>query len=152
MFIVPTWLFNKSQKQEKQYNYYEKQVVPNVTFISADVPVIFTCTVEESELYNFETGEVHYFPREYYGFRVDIPIDDESTLYKLYKYHEKNNKEFEQMAMNTERYRIATEELYNKIRQERGELPEIKIESYIDALAIKKNEHVSYSERYVGRY
>ena len=82
MFVIPTWLFNKSRQQEKQYNYYEKQVIPNVEFISADVPVIFRFTFEESESYDFEKGSIFRFPKEYYGIRIDVTIDDELMLYK----------------------------------------------------------------------
>lgn len=72
MFVIPTWLFNKSRQQEKQYNYYEKQVIPNVEFISADVPVIFRFTFEESESYDFKKGSILRFPKEYYAIRIDV--------------------------------------------------------------------------------
>lgn len=145
MFVIPTWLFNKSRQQEKQYNYYEKQVIPNVEFISADVPVIFRFTFEESESYDFEKGSILRFPKEYYGIRIDVTIDDELMLYK-------HDDEIKQIALDTDRFHIETEKLYNKIRQERGELPKFNIDSYIDRFAINRKEHVTYSERYVGRY
>lgn len=145
MFVIQTWLFNKSRQQEKQYNYYEKQVTPNVEFISADVPVIFRFTFEESESYDFEKGSILRFPKEYYGIRIDVTIDDELMLYK-------HDDELEQMALDTERFHIETEKLYNKIRQERGGLPKFNIDSYIDRFVINRKEHVTYSERYVGRY
>ena len=145
MFVIPTWLFNKSRQQEKQYNYYEKQVIPNVEFISADVPVIFRFTFEESESYDFEKGSILRFPKEYYAIRIDVTIDDELMLYKY-------DDELKQMALDTERFHIETEKLYNKIRQERGGLPKFNIDSYIDRFEINRKEHVTYSERYVGRY
>lgn len=147
MFVIPTWLFNinNSQQREKQYNYYEKQVVPNVKFISADVPVIFLFTFEESESYDFETNSILHFPKEQYRLRVDVTITNKTMLHG-------HDDELKQMALDTERYHIETENLYNKIRQERGELPKVDIYSYVDNFAIKKNEHVTYSERYVGRY
>lgn len=145
MFVIPTWLFNKPQQQEKQYNYYEKQVIPNVEFISADVPVIFRFTFEESESYDFEKSSILRFPKECYGIRIDVTIDDKSMLYK-------HDDELKQMALDTERFHIETEKLYNKIRQERGELPKFNIDSYIDKLAINRKEHITYSERYVGKY
>ena len=145
MFVIPTWLFNKSRQQEKQYNYYEKQVIPNVEFISADVPVIFRFTFEESESYDFEKGSILRFPKEYYGIRIDVTIDDELMLYK-------HDDELKQMALDTERFHIETEKLYNKIRKERGGLPKFNIDSYIDRFSINRKEHVTYSERYVGRY
>ena len=113
MFVIPTWLFNKSRQQEKQYNYYEKQVIPNVEFISADVPVIFRFTFEESESYDFKKGSILRFPKEYYVIGIDVTIDDELMLYK-------HDDELKQMALDTERFHIETEKLYNKIRQERG--------------------------------
>ena len=145
MFVIPTLLFNKSRQQEKQYNYYEKQVIPNVEFISADVPVIFRFTFEESESYDFEKGSILRFPKEYYGIRIDVTIDDELMLYK-------HDDELKQIALDTEHFHIETEKLYNKIRQERGGLPKFNIDSYIDRSAINRQEHVTYSERYVGRY
>lgn len=137
--------WNNLQQRGKQYSYYEKQVVPNVEFISADVPVIFLFTFEESESYDFETNSILHFPKEQYGLKVDVTITDKTML-------RRHDDELKQMALDTEHYRIETENLYNKIRQKRGELPKIDIYSYVDNHAAKINEHVTYSERYVGRY
>ena len=75
-------------------------------------------------------------------------MTNDEKLYYVYKHDD----ELKLMALDTERFHIETEKLYNKIRQERCGLPKFNIDSYIDRFAINRKEHVTYSERYVGRY
>lgn len=148
MFVIP--IFNK-----KPYDYYEKIKHVDSELISVDANVCVYISFEESITYDLVEGEnfimkEKYFPKEHYGMSVPIHITDKSILKMKHQDIEEVSKK---MALESEDFHIKKKELLNKIRKERGELPEYEIDIYLNPVGdIKYNLTRYESERYVGRY
>lgn len=142
---------------KRPYDYYEKVKHVDSELISIDANVQVYISFEESFVHDFTEQEnfsfaidTKYFAKEHYGMTVPIHTTDKSILKMK---HNDLPDVFQKMALESKEFEVKKDELLNKIRRERGELPEYEIYTYLNPVGdIKYNFSRYESERYVGRY